>query len=64
MSTTSHSSVIVVGAGVVGLATAVELASRGHAVTVLDPDPVSGATHFAGGMLAPTAEVVLSLIHI
>ena len=58
MSTTSHSSVIVVGAGVVGLATAVELASRGHAVTVLDPDPVSGATHFAGGMLAPTAEVV------
>ena len=58
MSTASDSTVIVVGAGVVGLATAVELASRGHAVTVLDPDPASGATHFAGGMLAPTAEVV------
>ncbi|WP_411708537.1 glycine oxidase ThiO [Corynebacterium sp. LaCa116] len=58
MSTASDSTVIVVGAGVVGLATAVELASRGHAVTVLDPEPAFGATHFAGGMLAPTAEVV------
>ena len=58
MSTATDSSVIIVGAGVVGLATAVELASRGHEVTVLDPAPASGATHFAGGMLAPTAEVV------
>ena len=58
MSTTTHSQVIVVGAGVVGLATAVELAARGHEVTVLDPAPASGATHHAGGMLAPAAEVV------
>ena len=58
MSTSSDSSVIIVGAGVIGLATAVELAARGHEVTVLDPAPASGATHFAGGMLAPAAEVV------
>ena len=57
MSTSSDSSVII-GAGVIGLATAVELAARGHEVTVLDPAPASGATHFAGGMLAPAAEVV------
>ena len=58
MSTSSDSSVIVVGAGVIGLATAVELAARGHEVTVLDPAPASGASHYAGGMLAPAAEVV------
>ncbi|OFN76730.1 glycine oxidase ThiO [Corynebacterium sp. HMSC070E08] len=58
MTTSSESSVIVVGAGVIGLATAVELAARGFKVTVLDPAPASGATHFAGGMLAPAAEVV------
>ena len=34
------------------------LADRGHAVTVHDPEPASGASHHAGGMLAPTAEVV------
>ena len=48
----------VVGAGIIGLTTALTLADRGHTVTVHDPDPASGATHFAGGMLAPTAEVV------
>lgn len=58
MSSATHSQVIVVGAGVVGLATAVELAAHGHEVTVLDPAPASGATHHAGGMLAPAAEVV------
>lgn len=52
------SSVTVVGGGLVGLATAVRLADAGHAVTVVDPDPASGATHHAGGMLAPIAEVV------
>ena len=61
MSTSSDSSVIVVGAGVIGLATAVELAARGFKVTVLDPAPASGASHYAGGMLAPAAEVVAAL---
>ncbi|WP_115685120.1 glycine oxidase ThiO [Corynebacterium senegalense] len=48
----------VVGAGIIGLATALTLADRGHRVTVFDPAPASGASHHAGGMLAPTAEVV------
>lgn len=47
----------VIGAGIIGLTTAFELQERGFAVTVIDPDPASGATHYAGGMLAPVAEV-------
>ncbi|MBN9643855.1 glycine oxidase ThiO [Corynebacterium sp. CCM 8862] len=47
----------VIGAGLVGLATAFELASRGHPVTVIDPEPMSGASHHAAGMLAPAAEI-------
>ncbi|WP_245803357.1 glycine oxidase ThiO [Corynebacterium sphenisci] len=50
--------VIVVGAGIIGLATARELLRRGRGVTVVDPDPVSGASRAAAGMLAPVAEVV------
>lgn len=50
--------ITVVGGGLVGLATAFRLAERGHNVTLLDPAPGSGATHHAGGMLAPVAEVV------
>lgn len=50
--------VIVVGAGIIGLATAHELLRRGWDVTVLDESPVSGATYAAAGMLAPVAEVV------
>ncbi len=48
----------IVGAGIIGLTTALTLADRGHQVTVHDPAPASGASHHAGGMLAPTAEVV------
>lgn len=48
----------VIGAGIVGLATAVTCAVRGASVRVFDPAPASGATHHAGGMLAPAAEVV------
>ena len=48
----------IVGAGIIGLTTALTLADRGHTVTVHDPEPASGASHHAGGMLAPTAEVV------
>lgn len=50
--------VSVVGAGIIGLASALTLADRGHQVTVHDPAPASQASHWAGGMLAPSAEVV------
>lgn len=50
--------VAIIGAGTIGLSTAVTLAAAGHQVTVIDPQPVSGATYHAGGMLAPAAEVV------
>lgn len=52
------SSVTVIGGGLIGLASALRLADAGHTVTLMDPSPASGATHHAGGMLAPVAEVV------
>lgn len=50
--------VCIIGAGIIGLSTAVTLADEGHTVTIVDPAPASGATHHAGGMLAPAAEVI------
>ncbi|QPK81415.1 glycine oxidase ThiO [Schaalia sp. ZJ405] len=50
--------IAIAGAGIIGLSTALTLADRGHSVTVFDPEPMSGASHHAGGMLAPYAEVV------
>lgn len=47
----------VLGAGIVGLTVAEELARRGHAVTVVDPRPARGASYAAAGMLSPAAEV-------
>lgn len=52
-----HPSLVVVGAGIIGLATAFRLARRGHAVTLFDPDLAKGATYAAAGMIAPTAEI-------
>ena len=49
--------VAVVGAGVIGLATAWELRRRGRSVVVVDPEPGSGASRAAAGMLAPVSEV-------
>lgn len=48
----------VIGGGLIGLSTAFRLGLRGHRVVLFDPTPARGATHHAGGMLAPTAEVV------
>ena len=48
---------IVVGAGVIGAATAWRLGQRGVEVILCDPTPGRGATHAAGGMLAAISEV-------
>lgn len=50
--------VIVIGAGVLGLCTAAELAGRGHAVTVVDPGGPN-ASSIAAGMIAPALESLL-----
>src|SRR5436190_14514974 len=49
--------VVVVGSGVIGLASAWRLRERGVTVVVVDPAPGSGASHAAAGMLAPVTEV-------
>lgn len=49
--------VVVVGAGVIGLATAFELACSGAECVVVDPAPGRGASWAAGGMLSPASEV-------
>jgi glycine oxidase len=48
--------VAVVGAGVIGAAIAWRTAQRGLSVALVDPQPGSGATYAAAGMLAPVAE--------
>lgn len=51
---------VIIGAGIIGLTTAFELVDAGvppEAIAVVDPQPISGATFVAGGMLAPVAEV-------
>jgi len=52
------STVAVVGGGVIGLSCAWRAAAAGFDVTVHDPDPGSGASHVAGGMLAPVTEAL------
>ncbi|SEF47617.1 glycine oxidase [Thermomonospora echinospora] len=49
--------VLIIGAGVIGLATAWRVASRGLSVTVVDPDPAGGACRVAAGMLTPVSEL-------
>lgn len=49
--------VVVVGAGVIGLASAWRLARGGRRVVVFDPDPGRGASWAAAGMLAPVTEL-------
>ena len=47
---------VVVGAGLIGLAVAWRAAQRGLRVALADPEPGSGASHAAAGMLAPVTE--------
>lgn len=53
----AQKSALVVGGGVIGLASAFRLAQRGASVTLFDPDPGKGATWAAAGMIAPVAEI-------
>lgn len=46
----------VIGAGIIGLSIGWELARSGYRVTLIDPDPATGATHAAAGMLAAVTE--------
>jgi thiazole synthase len=52
------SDILIIGGGIMGLATAIELKLRGFATTVVSRDFQSAATHAAAGMLAPEAEQV------
>lgn len=55
------SSVLVIGAGVFGLASAVALTRAGFGVTVIDPEPESGgASAVAAGMISPGFELALA----
>jgi glycine oxidase len=51
------SDVLVVGAGVIGLAIGWRCAQRGLAITVIDASPGAGASGTAAGMLAPVSEL-------
>src|SRR5690606_12723007 len=48
--------IAIVGGGVIGLGIAWRCAQRGARVTVYDPEPGSGASAVAAGMLAPVTE--------
>ncbi len=50
--------VLIIGGGVIGLATAIELRLRSLDVTVIVRDFQAGASHAAAGMLAPVAEQI------
>jgi glycine oxidase len=48
---------VIVGAGVIGLATAWRLEQHGLKVAIIDPAPGTAASRAAAGMLAPISEV-------
>ncbi len=57
-SDSSNTDLVVVGAGIIGLAVAWRARERGLSVTVLERGAIGeGASHMAAGMLAPVAEV-------
>ncbi|MBO8197880.1 FAD-dependent oxidoreductase, partial [Streptomyces smyrnaeus] len=49
--------VLVLGGGLIGLATAWRAAGSGLTVTVADPEPGGGAARVAAGMLAAVTEL-------
>ena len=55
--------VLIIGGGLIGLASAWRLAERGAKVTVYDPAPGGGASHVAAGMIAPVTEVAYGEEH-
>ena len=50
--------ILVVGGGILGLATACELLSHGYSVSIVERDAKKSATQAAGGMLSPYAECI------
>jgi glycine oxidase len=54
---THRHDVVVIGGGVIGLSIAWRSAASGLDVAIVDPEPGSGATWAAAGMLAPVTEV-------
>ena len=49
--------VLIIGGGLIGLATAWRTAARGLSVTICDPAPGSNASFAAAGMLTPVTEL-------
>ena len=58
---TEAADALMVGGGVIGLASAWEAATRGASVIVVDPDPGRGASWAAAGMLAPVNETTFGV---
>jgi glycine oxidase len=51
--------IVIVGAGVIGLATAWRALAAGLAVTVVDPEPAGKASYVSAGMLPPMNELLV-----
>jgi len=58
---TSSPRILIVGAGVLGLSSALELQRRGHFVTVVDPG-TANASLVAAGMIAPAMESAIDAV--
>lgn len=56
MGPAATSDTLVLGGGVIGLTVAWRVAQQGASVTLVDPQPGSGASFVAAGMLAPVTE--------
>lgn len=57
MQASASCDVLIIGGGLIGLATAWRTAERGLSVTICDPAPGSNASFAAAGMLTPVTEV-------